>query len=106
MLGSKTFDSRSGQKTSILPKSLQSKSPLPTSVVTKQFGRLSWLSSGPQQQEVLGKAEMHLVLRTLRADFTVWMPDWGTIPLTTGPRRKVTEGGRCHKCHPDQRGTK
>lgn len=55
VLGSKTFDSRSGQKTSILPKSLQSKSPLPTSVVTKQFGRLSWLSSGPQQQESPGQ---------------------------------------------------
>lgn len=53
---SKTLDSRSGQKTSVLPKSLQGKNPLPTSTVSQKFGRLSWLSSAPQWQRARGEA--------------------------------------------------
>lgn len=44
VLDSKTPESRSGQKTFILPNSEQSKSPLPTLTVDKQFGKMSWLS--------------------------------------------------------------
>lgn len=65
VLNSKTQDSRSEQKIFILPKSVQGKSPSPTSTVDKQFGRLSCLSLAPPWQwleeflgAVGGKAEM------------------------------------------------
>lgn len=37
---------------------------------------------------------MHLVRGTLWADLTVWMPDWGIIPLTMAPQKKGHRGHR------------
>lgn len=85
----KTLVFRSGQKLPSCPNPCKAKASLLILTVTKQFGRLSWQSSGSQQQPARAQGVSWVRLRcpmvrwtlpSKEGDFTVWMPDRGVTP--------------------------